>query len=354
MRAIDSYLLQLIRGELWQVVEFCNLRLSQIEELLIAAENQAVLGQVVHALLESGALKGHEQMYYEALGLLVQIQQQNELVNEQLDVFEKKMAEVPHVVLKGQKVARYYPDGSFRQSGDIDFYCEPKHYQEAKDLLSSIPEIEWQESDSSLHEVFVWNEVLFEMHSSLKSFFAGKHQRYWDNEVEPHVSEPTEEVIYVFVHLFHHLIVGGVGLKQFCDLTMTIHHYCEEVVLERLQLHLKGLGLSAAFRAVGWVLVNGLGLPEEEFPFKISSKDAKRGSRIFEDVLKKGNMGTNVRKNGLNGIWLSLETGRIVTRQVVMYYPIAPLELACTLPKMVMQNVKKYFCKMKKGHTTCE
>ena len=344
-------LLQLLRRELWQTDEDCDLQWSQVNALLMAAEDQAVEGLIIHALLKSGVLQGHEDECYDAIGVIAQIQQENELVNKQLDAFETMMAEVPHVVVKGQMVARYYPDGSLRQSGDIDFFCEPGYYQRAKALLSSVQAIEWQESDSYKHEVYVWNEVLFEMHASLMTFFARSHQRYWDNNVEPHVAEATEEVVYVFAHLFHHFIVGGVGLKQFCDLAMTIHHYRDELDVERLQSHLEALGLLAAFRAVGWVLVNALGLPEDEFPFKIAPKDEKRGAKILESVLRTGNFGANIRKQGKNGIWYSLETARIVTMQVFRHYQTAPLELAYMLPTKIFGNVKKYFLKMRRNRS---
>lgn len=341
-------LLQLLRRELWQTDEDCNLQWSQVNALLIAAEDQAVEGLILHALLKSGVLQGHEDEYYDAIGVIAQIQQENDLVNKQLDAFETMMAEVPHVVVKGQMVARYYPDGSLRQSGDIDFFCEPGYYQRAKALLSSVPGIEWRESDSFKHEVFMWNEVLFEMHASLMTFCAGKHQQYWDREVEPYVSEPTEEVLYVFTHLFRHLIVGGIGLKQFCDLAMTIHHHGKDLDVERIQRHLKGLGLSKAFHAVGWVLVNAIGLPEDEFPFKMAPKDEKRGAKILESVLRTGNFGANIRKQGKNGIWYSLETARIVTMQVFRHYQTAPLELAYMLPTKIFGNVRKYCFKMRR------
>ncbi len=338
-------MLQLLRKELWQRDEDCNLQWPQVKSVLAVAEEQSVLGLVLHALLNGSMLKEHEEEYYDALGMLVEIQQQNELLNKQLDAFEAMMAEVPHVVVKGQMLARYYPDGSLRQSGDIDFYCAPAYYQKARTLLSSVPEIEWLESDSSKHEEFVWNEVLFEMHSSLLTFCAGKHQRYWNREVEPYVSEPTEEVLYVFAHLFRHHIVGGIGLRQFCDLAMTIHHHGKDLDTVRLQQHLKGLGLSKAFRAVGWVLVNAIGLPENEFPFKMAPKDEKRGAKILESVFRTGNFGTNVRKQGKNGIWLGLETAGIVTKQVFSHYQTAPLELTYMLPSKIFGNVKKYYLK---------
>ena len=341
-------LLQLLRRELWQTDEDYDLQWPQVKSVLVVAEEQSVLGLVLHALLNSSILKEHETDYYDALGMLVEILQQNELLNKQLDAFETILAEVPHVVVKGQMVARYYPDGSLRQSGDVDFYCAPAHYQGAKALLSSVPEIEWLESDSTKHEEFVWNKVLFEMHSSLLTFCAGKHQRYWDREIEPYVSEPTEEVLYIFTHLFRHLIVGGIGLRQFCDLAMTIHHHCQNMDAGRLQRHLKGLGLSKAFHAVGWVLVNAIGLPENEFPFKMAPKDGKRGAKILESVFRTGNFGTNIRKQGKNGIWLSLETAGIVTKQVFRHYQTAPLELAYMLPTKIFGNVKKYCLKMRR------
>lgn len=345
VRIVDSHLLQLLRKELWQTDVDFELQWSQVKAVLSMAEEQAVSGQVLHALLNSSILKEHETEYYDALGMLVEIQQQNELLNRQLIRFHRLMIDVPHVVVKGQMVAQYYPDASLRQSGDVDFYCTPTHYQKAKGLISAIPGIEWIESDSPRHERFLWNEVLFEMHSSLMTFYVGKHQRYWEREVEPYVSNPTEEALYVFVHLFHHLIVGGIGLRQFCDLAMTIHHHYQYLDAERLHRHLKGLGLSNAFYAVGWVLVNAIGLPKNKFPFKMVPKDEKRGAKILENVLKTGNFGTNIRKQGKTGIWLSLETGGIVMTQIVRHYHIAPLELTYMLPKMIFWNVRKYYLK---------
>lgn len=237
---MDLCLLQLLRKELWQTDDEIDIQSSQVATLLKEAENQAVLGLIIHALLKSDVMREDEQMYFEAIGLLIQIQHQNKRVDKQLDAFETLMDEVPHVVVKGQMVARRYPDGSLRQSGDIDFYCEPAYYQRAKSRLLSVPEIEWQKSDSLKHEVFVWDEVLFEMHASLMLFYVRKHQRYWD-----------KEVVYVFAHLFYHLIVGGVGLKQFCDLTMTIHHHRDELDPKRLRRHLEGLGISCSISGCG-------------------------------------------------------------------------------------------------------
>lgn len=94
---------------------------------------------------------------------------------------------------------------------------------------------------------------------------------------------------------------------------------------------------------MGWILVNGIGLPEDDFPFMISHKDAKCGEGMLEDVLEMGCFGTNIREPGKMGIWHSLETGRIIVRQVGRYYQAAPAELTWILPKMVLQNIRKFY-----------
>lgn len=69
--------------------------------------------------------------------------------------------------------------------------------------------------------------------------------------------EPAVHALYVFLHLYHHLVEVGVGLRQFCDLAMLLK---EDIDRNVLMKHLKVLGMERAFRACGYILTEYLGM----------------------------------------------------------------------------------------------
>ena len=141
-------------------------------------------------------------------------------------------------------------------------------------------------------------------------------------------------------------MTSGVGLRQMADWTMFLHRYAEQIDAAQLEEWLKGLGLRRAFIATGSILVNTLGLPESEFPLPITDKDRRWGHRILRNILRMGNFGKPSRKTQQSGLLHSLETGWISLRQCALFFPLAPMEVLCRMPQLVL-----WFVRRRTGHT---
>ncbi len=105
------------------------------------------------------------------------------------------------------------------------------------------------------------------------------------------VLAPAVHSLYVFLHLYHHLLELGVGLRQFCDWEVILHACKGEIDHEAIRRHLKVLGMEKAYKACGAVLVEILGLPAKEFTYELNDSDRKYGRRVMEVVEYRGNTG---------------------------------------------------------------
>lgn len=133
------------------------------------------------------------------------------------------------VVQKGTEAAKYYPDPSIRQVGDIDLYLPGDEYRRARALFPDARKA----SDGAV--VFVIEGVTVEL-----------HPRYYDIHLPasklPAVGSPCGEVLLLSSHIFKHAMGPGIGCKQLCDLT---------VAMTRLDGHYDKLELSQVLKAAG-------------------------------------------------------------------------------------------------------
>ena len=175
------------------------------------------------------------------------------------------------------------------------------------------------------------------MHYSLVHLHNRQKDAYWEQLLRetPRVTvdidvcevktlHPTVHSLYVFLHLWNHLVELGVGLRQFCDLAMILHSCKTEIDHESLLGHLKELGLEKAYRACGCILVDRLGLPAEDFPYPLTAKDRRYTQRILDVVFYRGNMGLYHRKGGVRGWKHVIEAVFVKISHFVKFYPMAP------------------------------
>ena len=120
------------------------------------------------------------------------------------------------------------------------------------------------------------------------------------------------------------LLELGVGLRQFCDWAMLLHHYRNEIDHEAIRRHLKRLGLEKAYRACGCILTDELGLPAEAFTYRLTAADRRYARRILDVVFYRGNMGKYNKRGGFHGWRHQLESVGIKTAHFVKFYPLAP------------------------------
>lgn len=361
---MNTILYALLRNELWQEGRIdVTLSDEEREGLFADAKKQAVIGLVANALIRNKAAIGRDGAF-KALTLTKQIEASNERINKELGKFTEFMNKnrVDFRVVKGQTVAALYPNPLLRCSGDIDFYCNAAFFNLTKNLVERVigKKIE---NGTAKHIEFKINDVQYELHSKLTEFSYGKHQEYWERILEKDIKErkcfvrigdaevpvlsPTINALYLFCHIFHHLVSNGIGLRQFCDLALFIDKHHEEIDKGLLDEHLRQLGIKKAFTAVGYVLVELLGLKAERFPYGITDRDRRVGKRIAMSVMEDGNWAKDKYTVKHKGLLHSIQTGWICLMQSLKYVDVAPMECLLRMPREGLFFLRKRFCAVK-------
>lgn len=213
------------------------------------------------------------------------------------------------VLLKGQSMARNYPVPELRQCGDIDLYVGTANYESSyealKQIADEIDEPDALTSDEKHFHAKIANSVIevhkyADIHSS--STFNKIYQKYADrglscNLVKMHfgdmdVSSPEDNfnAFYVFNHMWHHFMAGGVGLRQVCDWIMFLHSRAGKLDLDYLYAILNEMKLLIPWQAFGCIAVDVLGLPAEEFPF-YTTKYRSKADKVLKRIMEEGNFG---------------------------------------------------------------
>lgn len=303
---MDSLFFSIIQHALGLSKETLPKLLSEHEAkaLFSTAEKQAVLGLLIDVLFTHNIRMSQENVF-DGVSILEQIKQGNEKVNNGVKELHTIMtkAGVPYEIVKGQAVASYYPKPFLRQSGDIDFYCK-NHFENGVLALKDAWNVEPERHGSGKHADFTYNGNIFEIHFQLTDLYSKKRNDYFRGIVEQgsrkeicidsspiYTLSPSNHVLFVFLHLCYHLLSLGVGLRQFCDMAVMLHGAKEQIDMSVLRMHLYALGLDRFWCACGSILVDYLGLPEEELGFILSHKDRNYGRIIMNVVMSRGNMG---------------------------------------------------------------
>ncbi len=335
-----SLLFTLLQEALWKKDVTIPLKLSpqNTEELFLLAEQQAVSGLMVDAIIRHD-VKIPQQWVFEAVGIIEQIKQQSKVINEGVIKLNNLMLDdgISYVIVKGQTVASKYPDPLIRQSGDIDYYCDSINFPLSLEAIKKHWGVEPEREESVLHVHFDYQDVTYEGHFSLTSLYGKKRNLYWqqllDNDKGDTVSidghdiktlSATTHTFYVFIHLYSHLLALGVGLRQFCDLAVMLHYCKEQIDMDALRRHMYKLGLERAYKACGSILVNQLGLPQDDLGYHLSDSDRKNGEKILEVVIYRGNMGHYNKRSGFSGWKHKVEALCIKVSHFLKFMPLAP------------------------------
>jgi hypothetical protein len=336
---------------------------DDFEQLIKLATQQAVMGLVSQGLMDSGIRLERK----DALNLFAQqqaIRHQNMILDDAVVKLCQEMdrRDIRIFVFKGQPLARCYPDAGLRQSGDIDFYCHPKDWKKAISYLKDELELSINDLYTEKDVEFTLDGVAYEMHRKLTLFSNPRHCRYWEKVVMPEILAqpytvaidgykvptlaPTYNVLYVFVHIFQHLISDGIGLRQFCDWAILMDKVIRDIQVEQLEKHLKGLGIMGAFTGLGAVLTDYLGFKEGFFPFKISPEDHQNEEKLMDNIFEMGNFGHNHHYQNKPGIKHGMEHLRKIYKQSRKFGHYAPSEVWWKIPYMFKWWGKKTWKKI--------
>lgn len=273
-----------------------------------------------------------------------------------------KKAGLRPVLLKGQAYARQYPEATLRQCGDIDLWVGEADYPLA---CATARHFGW-ESDpadkhlpNAKHYGCYLRGVSIELHrvaAQLANPSADRRFRRWSREqlsattrtmqvegTDILLPPPLFDVVFVFLHLYHHFLNGGIGLRQVCDWVMLLHTHAG--VLDRRELHtlLKRFGLLHAWRLFAPIAVEHLGLPEEEFPLYTPLYRSK-SEMILAVILREGNFGWYApgQTERPDGYWRGkLHSYLRYQKRLWMLFSVAPAAVARCYGSYMVRGVKQ-------------
>ena len=332
--------LRLVRNALWQTEEELPEELSanMAANILRGGKEQGMLGLVIDGLRRNKVRMPEEQSL-EMMVLLMKVKRSNEEVNEGIGRLKELFDErgIDYVVVKGQAVGTYYPDPMLRQAGDIDYYCDAQNFPKAQEAVREAWGIEAGTNGSLRHIYYQHEGVSYEGHFILTNFYSKKQDRYWQQLVDEDTKiivniegmeiktlSPTMHALFIFVHLYDHLLNLGVGFRQLCDLAVMLLYCREETDHNRMREILKALGMERAFCAIGCLLTDSLGMPKEDFPYKLTKRDRNSAQCIFDIVRYRGNMGHYNIKNYEEGWRNNIEMKCIKFSHFVKLFMLAP------------------------------
>ena len=208
-------------------------------------------------------------------------------------------------LMKGQGCASLYPNPLHRQCGDIDLFVGEEQYERSKSLIVEKGiEIE-KESAYDAH--FRWNSTLVEMHrmesllywpSLNKKFQRICREEEWQKPCHFEACgqkiatfNPTFNAFYTFVHLYHHFLQVGIGLRQVCDWMLLLKHYENDISWERLHQYIRSIGAERAWQTFYGLAVEHLGLHLETKKLSLLSYKQKDVDFLLKDILTVGNFG---------------------------------------------------------------
>lgn len=312
MKQYEKVFFSAVRAALWKTPVEVPEGFSEWGQVMALAKIQTLTGLVGDVLMRTPEIR--ECLPAGLLAKLKMIPVQNlgshNLLNSSLMkvVSTLREAGVESVLLKGQGIARYYPVPELRQCGDIDLYVGQENYSRAYDAL--LPVVSGIDKKSALevgkHFHAELGIVTVEVHRYVSQDSFRKQneilQRYANEGVTKDlkvfdfggvpVNTPSDSfnAFFIFYHLWHHFMTGGIGLRQFCDWMMILHACHGSLSVDYLESILTEMRLLKPWKALGCVLVDYLGLPPEEMPL-YDSRLSRKSSRVLKRVLREGNFG---------------------------------------------------------------
>ena len=302
--------LQKYTGEEGTVAEW--LRDCQWKSLLELSKEQCVFGILADVL---ATFKGNVEVSRDVLlnwiGLVMKLEQRNIKMNRMvISLFGKMRSLGLHpVLMKGQAFAQNYPNPLHRACGDIDLYFKQEHdCEKAIDWAIRVGGYAHQGNESAWeHKHFAVDLKGFEVefHYQMCRFENKRLQRRLQNiinhefaandpyyvRIEGEAIEtvpPTLSVLHQLMHITRHLLEAGVGIRQICDLAVYVDRHCDEINADVLRQYVEELQLDEVAGALGYILVEMLGLKKEKWPLGIVADHA---GFIIREIFDGGNWG---------------------------------------------------------------
>lgn len=214
--------------------------------------------------------------------------------------------DIEPVLLKGFSLAMLYPNPNLRQFGDIDLYVGLNNFHEACRLLRTLPGgYNWrEEGDTGKHYNIEFGPYPLEIHRVSVDLLDLKEAAIYESIEREGLLEkaqrvdfegfelsiPSKEfmVFFTFFHAWHHFLTTGVGWRQISDVAVALHAYHGQLDCDKLYRWLVAMHLLKPWQTFGSLMVDYLGLPETEMPFR-KTLNRRRARKLFDRIMAEGN-----------------------------------------------------------------
>lgn len=281
------------------------------------AEWNALYGMAVKQAVAGVCFYGIQRLPKEQLppkGLLLQwfalseqIKQRNRLVNARACELQKQLEDdgLRACVLKGQGVARLYDFndndkdklGAYRQSGDIDVWVDGERDDTIRHMKAY-----YKCGRAVIHhiDVEVFDDVSVEVHFVPSYTYSLPRYRVYKrffNEYKNECFVPSGlgfcvpslgfNVVYMLMHIFHHVFHEGIGLRQLMDYYFVLRNVNVKRNTNAIKA-LREMGLLRFAAAVMYVEREVFGLQKE---YMLCEPDEKAGRFLLDEIMRAGNFG---------------------------------------------------------------
>ena len=224
-------------------------------------------------------------------------------------------AGIPYVVLKGAASAYYYPLPHQRMMGDVDFLVAEDDVERAMELLigegftrCSIEE--------PCHIILNKGNLYFELHFALGGVpngEAGRLVREYLEDIIPTAKtvrsgpvtfrnpEPFYHGLIMLLHMRHHLLAEGIGLRHLCDWAVFVDRFSDSEFRALYEEKLKRVGLWHFAEVISLSAHLAIGLPYREF----MGNDRELALGLLADILSGGNFGRKKEGRPEEGLFIS-------------------------------------------------
>lgn len=245
--------------------------------------------------------------------------QQIEALSHLLPLIHRAGVERP-VLLKGLGVGLNYPDPTLRMYGDIDLYVGDTHYDRACSFISKELNIEGKEGKegkevlSDYHFEFRFMNCRIELHRYANSPsaipFQGEEFMRWSRSelegnslrevdiegIKLNLPPPNFDFIYIFFHIWSHLMTEGIGLRQLCDWVCYVESFSDRLDREELARLIKRFRFTTPLSLLATLCVRELGIAAERFE-GLASCNNNQYQRVMDKIWSGGNFGFYARAN---------------------------------------------------------
>ena len=279
---------------------------------------------------------------------------------------------ISYCIIKGEAAAAYYPQPLLRAFGDVDFLIEGEDKEKIKELLIKNG-FESSLEDHICHMVFTKPNSHLEMHFEVAGIPDGiignKIREFlkctvFDTVVRDigngEFNAPSDiyHCIILLLHMQHHLLGEGIGLRHLCDWACFVNRTSEEVFwTEDVIPFLKEVGMYSFMTAMTKVCCKYLDIGT---PCWLTEVNDSVVDTLIEDILQGGNFGrkdnnrmrtgmliTNRGKDGFNhNKWHRMYS--VVKRNIDAQYPNVK-EYPIMYPFYLIGKVLRYMLLSLKG-----